>query len=596
MATEQLPSSVLEVLRPWLRMLDDAALECDGMCRVLSALLRRDGISHQVHFGSVTVEGRGRIPMHFWIVMDNGQILDLRARMWLGDTEDVPHGLFDQAENVEYEARGSTPELACPPDVFLVLAGRPLTDFPRRAQQTLPKTAETDHLPETIPQLKRPLTFDQLLATYIPPELDGSNGTNRERHGVNQLGVNTDVLAVKRWLDDHLSSTNTYRAYRKEVERFMNWVLLHLGKPLSSVNLGDHQAYVAFLSDPQPAAFWQLQPPQGSDLNAPVRFAYRRRPGKVAMRNPKRGADNWRPFQGPLDPKSIKQACTILGGMFELLASRNYLSASPWPATKRRTLQDLVKADAAKSRQLTAYQGPQGGYAAVVDASPLRIDELTTCIQWLREQADQAADREKAKFERWLFAFTFMFHTGLRREELVPLRMRHITPKWHPVLKEHKLTLQVMGKGGKEVEIGLNTEARDALARYHRSLHLPTAIDGSERLLLQPIVPKSIQADAKPLTSQTLYELIRDAADAIAGAEILDGFEGDVFRAAFLSPHSFRHLLTDYLAQNGFPADKVKAQLRHESIETTYKHYRSVEAADLAATMEAVTLLPPKNT
>ncbi len=35
----------------WLAPLDQLALECDGLTRVVSALLTREGVEHQMHQG-----------------------------------------------------------------------------------------------------------------------------------------------------------------------------------------------------------------------------------------------------------------------------------------------------------------------------------------------------------------------------------------------------------------------------------------------------------------------------------------------------------------------------------------------------------------
>ena len=31
---------------------------------------------------------------HFWIMLHDGRYIDYRARMWLGEAEHIPHGIF----------------------------------------------------------------------------------------------------------------------------------------------------------------------------------------------------------------------------------------------------------------------------------------------------------------------------------------------------------------------------------------------------------------------------------------------------------------------------------------------------------------------
>lgn len=81
---------------------DRLPLECDGMVNVASAVLDREGVPHLTHCGSMSVQGVGTIARHCWIRLPAGQILDLRARMWLGDDARVPHGVFHPKSGISY--------------------------------------------------------------------------------------------------------------------------------------------------------------------------------------------------------------------------------------------------------------------------------------------------------------------------------------------------------------------------------------------------------------------------------------------------------------------------------------------------------------
>lgn len=81
-------------LRELLSDLDAAPVECDGMARLITTRLQERGIDHQVMSGSVTLNG-DVIPLHYWVMV--GELtVDYRARMWLGDSPFVPHGIFRQ--------------------------------------------------------------------------------------------------------------------------------------------------------------------------------------------------------------------------------------------------------------------------------------------------------------------------------------------------------------------------------------------------------------------------------------------------------------------------------------------------------------------
>lgn len=120
-------------LQDWLSPLDTLPLECDGMTRVISALLEREGIDHQAYMGSLVVPHVGRIGLHAWIDVEGDPVqrIDLRARMWLGEDARVPHGVFEPSPAAVYD--GHPFEAYMDPIVLQILCGKSLDDFDRLA-------------------------------------------------------------------------------------------------------------------------------------------------------------------------------------------------------------------------------------------------------------------------------------------------------------------------------------------------------------------------------------------------------------------------------------------------------------------------------
>lgn len=133
-------------LAEMLPALDALPLECDGLTRAISTLMQRDAVAHRVHVGHVQIEGVGTIPYHWWIALPDGRLCDLRARMWLGRDERVPHGLFEPQAHQQYQTQGEVqPDAVClAPSLFLVLTNKPLAAF--------------DTLDGTLPPLSKPAT------------------------------------------------------------------------------------------------------------------------------------------------------------------------------------------------------------------------------------------------------------------------------------------------------------------------------------------------------------------------------------------------------------------------------------------------------
>ncbi|CCC86229.1 hypothetical protein PPM_p0079 (plasmid) [Paenibacillus polymyxa M1] len=82
------------------------------MTRVISFLLSLALIPHSVMVGDLTdIRTKGTIQPHLWINLPEGMIIDYRARMWLGDGEDIPNGIFDSTQwgQVRYKGRECVP-------------------------------------------------------------------------------------------------------------------------------------------------------------------------------------------------------------------------------------------------------------------------------------------------------------------------------------------------------------------------------------------------------------------------------------------------------------------------------------------------------
>lgn len=115
-----------------MAFVDALQLECDGLTRVLSTLMQRDGIDHRVLVGELEVIGIGTIPYHWWIELPDGTLCDFRARMWLGDHEDVPHGVFLPSPSLKYRASKEREpcSIGLIPTFFHALTGAPLAGCP----------------------------------------------------------------------------------------------------------------------------------------------------------------------------------------------------------------------------------------------------------------------------------------------------------------------------------------------------------------------------------------------------------------------------------------------------------------------------------
>jgi len=72
---------------------------------------------------------------------------------------------------------------------------------------------------------------------FIPPGINGSQGTNRAAGNRPLIAANNDIDAIKAWLARYADTKTTFANYRKEVERLLLWATLQLGKPLSLLSI-----------------------------------------------------------------------------------------------------------------------------------------------------------------------------------------------------------------------------------------------------------------------------------------------------------------------------------------------------------------------
>jgi hypothetical protein len=90
-------------------------LECDGTVRVLNYALTNAGIKHTVYTGMVINDAMKKtIPLHYWIELEDGRIVDYKCQMWLGPT--APNGIFFKNQYPDFKYLGKyihmkTPEL-----------------------------------------------------------------------------------------------------------------------------------------------------------------------------------------------------------------------------------------------------------------------------------------------------------------------------------------------------------------------------------------------------------------------------------------------------------------------------------------------------
>ncbi len=339
----------------------------------------------------------------------------------------------------------------------------------------------------------------------LPASLDGRGGSNRAPLAECEITATTDAHAIEAWLRLRPPDSHTWRAYRKEAERLLLWAVLARGKALSSLRTADCAAYREFLAQP------------------PERW--------TGPRNTARSSAQWRPFEGPLSPRSAANAAAILRALFEWLTRRRYLAANPWHGVRAQN--DLP--------------------------APLRQRSLDAA-QWQRLQdwlADPAMQPPSPATERLRCAVTLAYCTGMRRAELAAAQvgaLRHgspagsATPDW---------SIMVNDGCGREREVALPQPVVRSLQRYFSLRGLDAGLLGNP-----PETPLlSALAREAPLTAGRLYELVATAFGAFAAA----ADDPAAARIGHATPQWLRHSHAFRAIERGVSQQALRRNLGHRS-------------------------------
>lgn len=375
--------------------------------------------------------------------------------------------------------------------------------------------------------------WEQLRA---PHELDGSKGTLRAPVRSCVLAARNDYEAVQAWLSLHESAA-TYRAYRKEAERLMLWAIFDRAKPLSSLTTEDAIAYRAFLRRPAPRERW-VGP--ATDRRSP----------------------QWRPFQGPLAPRSAAYALSVLGALFRWLVEQRYVLANPFAGVK-------VKA--------SARQAP-------VDTSRAFSADEWALVRSLADTLSPAQGWTEQAVRRLVFVLDFTYSTGLRASELVAATLGSIqidegAGRW----------IEVVGKGNKAGRVAIPPLASLALDQYLASRGVSVM---PERW--NPEVPllAGLAGGGEHLSAGRLWAIIkRFFVSAAAVLEPSHPRTAQKLRAA--STHWMRHTHATHALAGGAALTTVRDNLRHASVSTT-STYLHTDDTSRARQLASVFALPTR--
>lgn len=346
--------------------------------------------------------------------------------------------------------------------------------------------------------------------------MNGQNGSNRGPLLRNRLAADNDLAAIQAWLSLYKDKPHTFRAYRREAERLLLWCIIERGTPLSSLTVEDCQAYKQFLSDPKPTS----QPAGLAPRNAWC--------GARTTRNNPR----WRPFEGPLSPRSITYALTVLKALFEWLTRQRYLDVNTFDALPRNNEPTRILVERALSK-----------------------DAWSSFTTWLQNQT------EDHTMHVAYVAALLAGDAGLRRHEIANLTRECL-------VFDEFWELRFKGKRKKVRTVPLSERSIKAIADYHLT-HKQEFLD-----YVDPSTPL-LYPERRPLNQtgvpnqgycgNSIWRILKLSFKRFANE--FGPIDGKDFSKTY--PHALRHTFGVHAVRAGVDLDVVSQCLGHSSLTTT---------------------------
>lgn len=378
----------------------------------------------------------------------------------------------------------------------------------------------------------------------LPPLYDGTKGSNRYA-GPCFIAARDDLEAINSYLDLFRGSPSTFRAYRKELERFLAWCIKHANKPFSSIVVKDCSAYMRFLEAPDPLFCGAKAP---------------------------RASPRWRPFGlEPLSVDSRAYAVQILTAAFAWLTDMRYLAGNPWKVVKP------PKPEERENEMHIEKALPQELWEKLLGAFDEAIDSLSYGLRRAELNATPIKWRQRSLLQQFRVAraaILLMGDSGLRRAEVAGALRSNLAPSTHT---EHAWELRVLGKRNKWRTVPVSN--RTVAAIWDHWQDRPQDIERADAplpLLAPMYVPNTSSAKRRygesevgslPYSPNALaYVVLKAIERVVSGAYVFSDAEARLLRQ--VSAHDLRHTFGTQMVAAGMPLDVAQKIMGHASLAT----------------------------
>jgi site-specific recombinase XerD len=376
------------------------------------------------------------------------------------------------------------------------------------------------------------------------------------------LDLNEEYSLAEQFLQSYSASPDTYKSYRREIERLLQWCWFEAKCRLYDMDRCLFEEYLKFAFNPPREHIATKSVPRFIDIDGSLKAnsswrPYLQRPTKL-QKSLNLSIDN---NEYVMNPSARKALFAGVSTFCTYLLQEDYLQKNPVALIRQ------------KSRYITRSQTE-------------RVTRKLTDLQWLNViKAIDLKCIDDSKYERHYFLISIFYLLGVRISEVSSSTLHD------PIMgdfyrdNEGLWWFKVIGKGNKLREIAVPDEMLNSLKRYRVYLNMPPLpIRDEQTPLLNNLKTNN------GLSTRQVRTIIQECFDLAANSLLSQGFDDQAHDLMAATVHWLRHTAISADVKHR-PQDHVRDDAGHESISTTNR-YIDIDRVDRHRSAQGKNLFP----
>lgn len=324
-----------------------------------------------------------------------------------------------------------------------------------------------------------------------------------------------DYQKAYEFLKSYTGSQGTFNAYRREIERLLQWCTLITHKSLVEIKRQDIEEFIHFCQKPLKSWIGIHKVPRFIDKDGERIPNPAWRPFVVTVsKTAHQKGERPHPKDFTLSQSAIKDTFAILGSFYNYLLQEEYASMNPVALIRQKSKFIRKTQSHPKIRRLSERQW-----------------------QYVITTAQQMAEASPEFHERTLFMMSLLYGLYLRISEL------SASKRWTPQMNhfyrdsEGSWWFTTVGKGNKQRQIAVSDSMLEAFKRWRRYLGLSALPSPADR---SPLLPKA-KGDGGISSTTYIRKIVQGCFDETVRHLNQDGFKEEAESLSEATVHWLRH-------------------------------------------------------